>query len=255
MGMGEGPGTEVMEGRLSKEPWGKCEFCTEFLSFLCLGAHSDCCLHSGIPSLGSEHQDLRLTSLCVIILPPGAFSLVCKRSLKTITLFSQSCARHWRNNTWICPEKYNATRKYVIIGPPRDLSSPGLALQQMLCGVQVGRWLVTVFDLRHFWIQHPEFYIPLKIQDTLMVARIPGQWTPPLLTLQRNPGNVCDSLPKALCHESELIFFYQLNPVILGCREETFPINSEKPALQSQRLKILPCNCVFPPFPTLLKTQ
>lgn len=94
MGMGEGPGTEVMEGRLSKEPWGKCEFCTEFLSFLCLGAHSDCCLHSGIPSLGSEHQDLRLTSLCVIILPPGAFSLVCKRSLKTITLFSQSCARH-----------------------------------------------------------------------------------------------------------------------------------------------------------------
>lgn len=47
-----------------------------------------------------------------------------------------------------------------------------------------------------------------------------------------------NSLPKAICHESELMLTYQFNPIILGCWEETFLAGvklSEKPAFQSQK--------------------
>lgn len=38
--------------------------------------------------LGSEDEDLKPTYLCVIVIPPSAFFLLCKRKLVTIALFS-----------------------------------------------------------------------------------------------------------------------------------------------------------------------
>lgn len=38
----------------------------------------------------------------------------------------------------------------LLLGLPEICPAQGWLSQQMLCGVQVGGWLVTVFDLRHF---------------------------------------------------------------------------------------------------------
>lgn len=53
-----------------------------------------------------------------------------------------------------------------------------------------------------------------------MEARIPGLRMP-RLTIQRNPGNLYSSLPKALCHKPALMFLYHCNRIILGYWEDT----------------------------------